>query len=911
MKLWINEHDFIEIDDRKSLSTEIAPRSRSLDWMGIMGFLPDPDPVLRKLGQDITVYRQLLSDAHVWSCYQSRKSGSLSCEWEIKDAASGGRKSDKGAYNLIVDMMEDLDVYQIITDMLDAPFYGMSPVEVIWQSIAGKWLPDRVVGKPPEWFQFDPENNLRFKSVDDMIEGEEIPEYKFLLPRHHASYQNPYGERVLSRCFWPVVFKRGGFKYWAVFTEKFGMPWVRGKVPRGTNDTERARLLDNLSKMVADAVAVINDDESVEITEAAGKSASADIYERLVSASNREVSKAILGQTLTTELDKGGSFAATKEHMEVRGDLVDQDKRMVAGAFNLLFTWIVELNFAGATPPKFSFYQEEDIQKERSERDTELSNQGVRFTPKYYQRTFNLAEDDFEIVEPPGSQGALESGGSFQEDVKKNSELSRALKAQGQIDDLVIEKINEAAAFFDNYKAQIADFLENAGSLEDAKRNILNLYDELDAKPLAQSLADALMTADNIGVKSIGGGAGFAEWGPATPFSEAVDFFRAKAFTIAGVTKADLLSGVKDELIKSMETGSTLEEFKKSFDSLFDKHGYDRLSPYRIDNIFRTNMQTAYQAGRYRQMTSPAVVKTKPYWRYVAVMDISTRPEHAAMNGKIYRYDHPFWLTWYPPNGFKCRCTVVSVSAREIERNGWKIETKDITGGLIEPTDPVTGKKMPGRPLMPDEGWGGRPHSLEKIFADKAAKKRLGAIAWKEINGQLKPKDMGRLAEKNIDERFWNPSPGKTDGLINLTGTIGKTAAFEKIETDFKRIMGISPNESFGVLKGPDSEIIKVDLNSLAHAMLDRKGGRERYLSYFRQVIEDPYEILLTEYETAKLKNTKVRKKYIGLFRETKKEGVVVVGEISPEGWAMWNVMNAKKGTIDRQRRGVKMLWGK
>ena len=491
-KLWINEHDFIEIDDRKSLSAEIAPRSRSLDWMGIMGFLPDPDPVLQKLGQDITVYRQLLSDAHVWSCCQSRKSGTLSCEWEIKDAASGGRKSDKGAYNLINDMMEGLDVYQIITDMLDAPFYGMSPVEVIWKVVAGKWLPDRVVGKPPEWFQFDPENNLRFKSVDDMIEGEEIPEYKFLLPRHHASYQNPYGERILSRCFWPVTFKRGGFKFWVVFTEKFGMPWVRGKVPRGTSDTERTRFLDSLTKMVADAVAVINDDESVDITEAAGKSASADIYEKLVSASNREVSKAILGQTLTTELDKGGSLAATKEHMEVRGDLVDQDKRMVKEAFNLLFRWVVELDFAGAIPPKFYFYEEEDIQKERSSRDTELFKQRVEFTPKYYQRTYNLEEDDFEIVAPGKDPVSQKIGSEFAEKKKFTPE-------QQAIEDLIDDIMPEAAGAMEGNEKKILDAVMASGSYNEALERLEALYPSLSADILQGALERSVLNIDMFG----------------------------------------------------------------------------------------------------------------------------------------------------------------------------------------------------------------------------------------------------------------------------------------------------------------------------------------------------------------------------------------------------------------------------
>lgn len=968
MKIWVDEHNFVEIGDKKSLAEEIAPRSRSLDWMGIMGFLPDPDPVLRKLGQDINVYRQLLSDAHVWSCCQSRKSGTLSCEWELRESSRGSVRANKRAYETIKDMMDGLDVYQIITDMLDAPFYGMSPLEVLWEAgnrgngETGMWLPDRVVGKPPEWFHFDPENNLRFKSKDDMIEGEEIPDMKFLLPRHHASYQNPYGERLLSRCFWPVTFKRGGFKFWSVFTEKFGMPWIIGRVPRSTNETERGKLLANLTAMVQDAVAVINDDESVDLKESAFKASSASIYEKLISASNRECSKAILGQTLSTELDKGGSMAATQGHLEIRKDLVDQDKRMVCESFKRLFRWVIDLNFTGADPPVFVFYEEEKIQKERSERDTELFHQGVKFKPVYYQRIYNLEEGDFELVEP-GDQGigetekrgngekenrgrgienrepdsglTFEPLNLFQESVKKNSELARAYQAQEQIDDLADEKLSPAAKIFEKYKAQISSFLKSAGSLEDAANSIVDLYDTLDAGPLAVLLADALITADKIGVESISKGAdvsvqlseptilppapctlhpfSFAEWGPALPFKEATDFFKAKAFTISGVAKADLLGGVKDELLNAMETGATQEEFNKSVNSLFDKHGYDRLTPYRLDNIFRTNMQGAYQAGRYRQMTSPGVLKARPYWRLVAVMDVSTRPEHAAMNGKIYRYDHSFWDTWYPPNGFRCRCTVYTVSESEMKRNGWKVETTDPTGGLIEPIEPGTGRKLPARSLLPDPGWGDRTGDLESLLKNKKSAKGLEAIAWKETPGQPGPKDLERTAESKIPHESFLPTETMLPRLDTMMTTkkITESDALKLIEQEYKRTMGISPNESFGILKGPDSEILKVDMNSLAHAMLKPDEGRERYIPYFRKVIEEPYEILLTEYQTAGRKETRYRKKYIGLFYDETRKAVLITAEISPEGWTMYNVMNAKKGTIDRQRRGQKVLWGK
>lgn len=70
-------------------------------------------------------------------------------------------------------------------------------------------------------------------------------------------------------------------------------------------------------------------------------------------------------------------------------------------------------------------------------------------------------------------------------------------------------------------------------------------------------------------------------------------------------------------------------------------------SPYRVRTILRTNIQTAYNAGRYRRQRDTAAAL--PYWRYSAIRDSKTRPSHTEMDGMIYRADNPIWRTIYPP----------------------------------------------------------------------------------------------------------------------------------------------------------------------------------------------------------------------------------------------------------------------
>ena len=377
---------------KKSLSDEIATRQRSLNFYSLCTILPDPDIVLRKQGKDIKIYRELLCDPHVTACVQSRKAGVLSLEWEI----ARGINKDKNI-ELLSNLLKKLDIYKLINDILDSVLWGFQPIEVIWEKSGNLILPTELKAKPTDWFCYDADNNLRFKTKQNYF-GELLPPKKFLCPQYNASYDNPYGDRILSKVFWQVVFKKGGLKFWTIFTEKYGMPHIIGKHPRGASQEETNALADMLERMVQDAIAVIPDDSSVELKEA-NKSSSAEIYEKLIDKMNAEISKAIIGQTLTTEIGNTGSYAASNTHFQVRQDIIDSDKRLVEKTINQLLRWIYELNFSTEIVPEFELYEEEDIDLDLAQRDKTLSESGVKFTKKYFIKNYGLDEEDFDITQ--------------------------------------------------------------------------------------------------------------------------------------------------------------------------------------------------------------------------------------------------------------------------------------------------------------------------------------------------------------------------------------------------------------------------------------------------------------------------------------------------------------------------------
>ena len=478
--IWINDKTFVSFSNKNtSLTEELATRKGAIDFYSLGMYLPNPDPVLKKQGKDIAVYNELLTDSHVGGCITSRKAGVKSLEWSIDRGRAKSRQA-----KLIENVFKNLHMDNIISDILNAPLYGYQVLEVLWENVGNYILPKAIIGKPQKWFVFGENNELRLRTKDNLY-GKPVPERKFLLIQHESTYENPYGFPALSRCFWPVTFKRGGLKFWVMFTEKYGMPFLIGKQPRGTGQTETDRFADILEAMVQDAIAVIPDDSSVEILKTESR-ASADIYSALIDYCDSQISIAILGQNLTTKIE-GGSYAAAQSHMQVRKDIIDADKKLVEKTFNTLIQWIMELNFPDATPPVFTMYEEEDVDKDLAERDEKLSasleKSGLRLSKRYFQKYYGLEDEDLEeIVSAQKSEFA---------------EPDPLLPDQQALDD-AIESITpeELQAQMEGVLKPIIDLINESGDYNTVMEKLIEAYPDMNTEAIEKMLARAIFVSE-------------------------------------------------------------------------------------------------------------------------------------------------------------------------------------------------------------------------------------------------------------------------------------------------------------------------------------------------------------------------------------------------------------------------------
>ena len=138
---------------------------------------------------------------------------------------------------------------------------------------------------------------------------------------------------------------------------------------------------------------------------------------------------------------------------------------------------------------------------------------------------------------------------------------------------------------------------------------------------------------------------------------------RQMATTVSFLSSLEQIETVIKAVNKSIADGGTFNDFQKLIaesEIILPKH--------YLDNVFRTNIQNAYGHGRWQQQQRNKA--KRPYLMYSAINDSRVRPAHLALNRIVLPIDHPFWLTHYPPLGFRCRCTVIALTEKQALKYG-------------------------------------------------------------------------------------------------------------------------------------------------------------------------------------------------------------------------------------------------
>lgn len=492
----------------------VAPIYNKFSSYPSNGLTPQRLAAIFREADEGEVYRQMElfeemeeKDPHLYAQLQTRKNAVTGLDWEIVPFSDEPRDKEIAAF--VTGQLHGIrNLEDAFLDMLDAIGKGLSASEIIWKYDGGEAAVERIDHLPPKLLRWDMDDILRIVTKDEPL-GIVPPPNKFIFHYYRAKSGHPSRAGILRVCAWMYLFKNYDVKDWVSFIEVFGLPLRLGKYSPGASEDEKNALWEALVKMGTDAAGMVPDGCTIDfVTSDGSKGAANGIYETLARYCDEQISKAILGQTLTAD-SGGGSFAQSKTHNDVRHDLTVADcKALGATLRDDLIRPLVLFNFGADAAVRlpllvFDCAESDDLQALSGILNT-LVGFGTPVPLSYIYQKFSIPEpQNGEAVArlpapitPPHPLAMV---------ANKAPPLPENADRQKSLDRLADAATAQGIPLFEQVAAPLRAMLEHGGTLEDI-RGALDDPDKLQAvfngcvsDELTTLLANSMLLADLTG----------------------------------------------------------------------------------------------------------------------------------------------------------------------------------------------------------------------------------------------------------------------------------------------------------------------------------------------------------------------------------------------------------------------------
>jgi len=347
-------------------------------WLNGILAMPDPDPILRGIGQAERVYNSMVRDTHILGDVRSLRGNFRRHEYRLLPGNDGDAASLR-AHAICEQWMCETspggevngvqtDWLEVMWQMTSSVLYGYRVHEVVPDLVNGLYLPTAVVDRPARRFQFQADGSPLLISRGSGLRGEPVEPWRYVISRHMADATNPYGIAILSACFWAWTFKTGGWKYFVKYCERHGLPWPVARYPMGTSEADIDKLEEAIASMVESGYIVTQEGTGLELLVPNSSGSGSLPQDALIQRCNAEISKAINGQAMVSELNGVGARAASETAAHRQADINDADRDIASSGMRQIFKWITLWNVGeGVAPPRLEFFRHEKAGKDRAE----------------------------------------------------------------------------------------------------------------------------------------------------------------------------------------------------------------------------------------------------------------------------------------------------------------------------------------------------------------------------------------------------------------------------------------------------------------------------------------------------------------------------------------------------------------
>lgn len=529
-------------DKEVLINDEVATVERDVDYYsGYLNYFPNPDPILLTEGNGtgLKLYEKIERDSHAFSVLQTRYLAVIGKEWEIIPANIGGKKNidktetrEQIIADFVSKVLSNCNFDQMRQEILRAILLGYSVAEVIWKlDYNNQIVIEKFISKHPRRFAFTSKRELRLITPEALIEGIPVPEKKFIVFTYGDS-DSPYGKGLGQVLYFPIWFKRHGVKFWMVFLEKFGSPTLIGKYPPGTLKGKQDDLMDALDALQTSSAVKIPETMTIELLEASRQGSAS--YESLCEYMDRQTSKTVLGQTLTSDTGKIGSLATARVHDSVRQEILEADADLLDSCLNSsIIKWLVDLNFEGVTEyPTLKTYAtpKPNLTELSGIHETLITKVNLPVTKEHLYDVYGIPApepgeelvnltDEVPITGDNKTQNLPESGdvkgqkftsSCVRVNDKSFADVNRfspgsgptVLDALGEnfLEELTQEGVIQAQNVFSNLSEKVQSLVEKGSSLEELRNTIFTEYNQLDTEALNNILVQTIIIARLHGI---------------------------------------------------------------------------------------------------------------------------------------------------------------------------------------------------------------------------------------------------------------------------------------------------------------------------------------------------------------------------------------------------------------------------
>ncbi len=422
------------------------------------------------------------------------------------EAASDDPKDQRIA-EAIRDWLRRDELTEELFDILDCIGKGYSFTEIIWDRSEGQWMPLRLEWRDPRWFRFDRTNLATPLLLTEHGQEEPLPAYKFIFASIKAKSGLVLRSGLARAAAWAWMFKAFTQRDWAIFTQTYGQPLRLGKFGPDASDADKNTLFRAVANIAGDCAAIIPEGMAIEFVETSSVGQTADLYEKRADWLDRQISKAVLGQTATTDAVTGG-LGSGKEHRQVQEDIERADARALSAILNrdLIRPW-VDLEFG---PQKryprivIARPEKEDL-KGLVDAVAQLVPLGLRVEASEIRDRLGLSDPkpDAEVLRSaPASpvQGYAPSGDGSA--VAPQSATSEPVPPTPE--DLLTDRVAEnAAPAMAEVLAKIEALLAAASDLDEFRMMLVEAFPDIDIRPMVAVLGKAFVAAHLGGRASV------------------------------------------------------------------------------------------------------------------------------------------------------------------------------------------------------------------------------------------------------------------------------------------------------------------------------------------------------------------------------------------------------------------------